>query len=123
MIDFMAALPTSGLAPSGHYLVQAYIICTPEEAKSKQIVTYLKDLLDANLKRLMPGYPTQVRWAMYPSIWHLDGVAKTIDNEKPDIKTPIQGLYLVGDCVKAPGIGVNCALSSAKIMRDILVGS
>jgi len=34
MIDFLAALPESGLAPSSHQLVQAYIICSPDEAQS-----------------------------------------------------------------------------------------
>jgi phytoene dehydrogenase-like protein len=57
------------------------------------------------------------------AIWHFDGVAKTIDNTKPDIKTPVENLYLIGDCVKAPGIGVNCAINSARILADILINS
>jgi len=61
-----------------------------------------------------------LNWAIYPAIWHLDGVAKTIENEKPEIKSPVENLYLVGDCVKAPGIGFNCALNSARILNDIL---
>lgn len=118
MIDFMAASPESGLAPSNRHLVQAYIICTPEEAKDKKILVKLKELLDINLKRLIPEYETQLDWAIYPAIWHLDGVAKTIDNDKPSIITPVKNLYVIGDGVKAMGIGFNCALNSARALVD-----
>jgi len=121
MIDFMAAVPESGLAPPAQYLVQAYIICTPDEAKDKKILENLKELLDKNLERLLPDFRSHLRWAIYPAVWHLDGVAKTIDNIKPDIKTPVENLYLVGDCIKVPGIGINCALNSARMLREILL--
>jgi phytoene dehydrogenase-like protein len=57
---------------------------------------------------------------IYPTVWHLDGVAKTIDNIKPDIQTPIENLFLVGDCVKAPGIGINCAIKSARMLSQMI---
>ena len=120
IIDFMTALPESKLSPSMHYLVQAYIICSPDEAKNINILKKLKALLDKNFKYLIPNYQSQLNWVIYPAIWHLDGVAKTIDNEKPEIKTPIENFYLIGDCVKAPGIGINCAINSSRILTDIL---
>ena len=119
MIDFFfSALPTSGLAPKDKSLIQAYVICTPEEARSKPILEKLKKAMDNSMERLIPGFQKQLLWAVYPAIWHLDGVAKTIDNVKPQIKTPIEGLYLVGDCVKAPGIGINCAINSANMLQQ-----
>jgi len=121
MIDFMTALPTSGLAPPSHHLVQAYIICTPAEARNKKTLEMLKELLDKNLTNLMPDCFSHLKWAMYPAVWHLDGVAKTINDIKPDIKTPVKNLYLIGDCVKAPGIGMNCAINSAIMLKDILL--
>lgn len=121
MIDFMAASHESGLAPKSKYLVQSYIICTPKEAKNKEKLLVLKNLLDKNLEKIIPNYKSNLNWAIYPTTWHLDGVAKTIDNIKPEIQTPIENLYLVGDCVKAPGIGINCAINSAKILNDMLV--
>ena len=120
MIEFVTAHPESNLAPKDQYLVQAYAICTPEEAKSKKKLILLKKMLDKNLKKLIPDYQEKLNWALYPAIWHLDGVAKTIDNIKPDITTPVKNLFLIGDCVKAPGIGVNCAVSSAQILTKIL---
>ena len=120
MIDFMAAVPESGLAPPSEYLVQSYIICTPAEAKDKKTLNILRGLLDKNLERLVPGFRSQLKWAMYPATWHLDGVAKTIDNKKPDVRTPVENLYFIGDCVKAPGIGINCSLNSAQLLIDIL---
>lgn len=118
MIDFMSALPESRLSPKGEFLVQSYIICTPDEAKDKKILEKLRILLDKNLNHLLPNYKNDLKWVIYSSIWHLDGVAKTIDNDKPKIETPVKNLFLVGDCVKAPGIGINCALNSAKILTE-----
>jgi len=120
MIDFMSTAHDAGLSPSGEYLVQSYIICTPDEAKNRKVLEKLRKLLDKNLERLMPDFRLHLKWAVYPAVWHLDGVAKTIDNAKPDIKTPIENLYLAGDCVKAPGIGINCALNSVHILMDFL---
>ena len=120
MIDFMTALPESDIAPKSHHLVQAYIICTPEEAKTKTILVKLRKILDKKLKHLIPDYRSQLQWAIYPAVWQLDGVAKTTDNIKPEIRTPVESLYLVGDCIKAPGIGINCALNSAKMLQAIL---
>jgi len=123
MIDFMSADPNTGLSPPSHHLVQSYIICTPAEARDKKTLDQLKIALDKNLEKLIPNYRSQLRWALYPAIWHLDGVAKTTDNEKPDIQTPIENLYIIGDCVKAPGIGINCAINSARLINEMLMAS
>jgi phytoene dehydrogenase-like protein len=123
MIDFMAAVPESGLSPPSQYLVQAYIICTPAEARNQKILTMLKQLLDKNLQCLIPDFRAHLRWVIYPAIWHLDGVAKTTDNVKPEIQTPIRNLLLIGDCVKAPGIGMNCAINSARICQELLTST
>jgi len=69
---------------------------------------------------MIPDFRLNLNWVIYPAIWHLDGVAKIIKNKKPDIKTPIDNLYLVGDCVDAPGIGINCAINSARILTNLL---
>ncbi|MBU0496609.1 MAG: FAD-dependent oxidoreductase [Candidatus Thermoplasmatota archaeon] len=120
MIDFMATDRKAGLSPPDTYLIQSYIICTPQEAKDPQMVKQLRSLLDKNLEKLIPHYIEHLAWALYPVIWHLDGVAKTIQNDKPRIVTPIENLFIIGDCVKAPGIGVNCAINSARILTDKL---
>jgi hypothetical protein len=120
MIDFISAKAETGLSPPSHYLVQSYIICTPKEARDKKILNKLKVALDKNLERIIPQYHSQLHWAIYPSIWHLDGVAKTLINTKPDIQTPVENLYIIGDCVKAPGIGINCAINSARIIQEML---
>lgn len=121
MIEFVTAVPESKLAPEGKHLVQSYVICTPDEAKSKEKLVLLKEILDKNLEHLIPGFQEYMDWSFYPTVWHLDGVAKTIDNVKPDVRTPVENLFLIGDCVKAPGIGVNCAVRSAQILKNILI--
>ncbi|VVB61599.1 Putative thiazole biosynthetic enzyme [uncultured archaeon] len=123
MIDFMSAVENTGLSPPSHQLVQSYIICTPKEAQDKKTLNKLKMVLDKNLERLVPNYQYQLRWAIYPAVWHLDGVAKTIDNAKPEIETPVKNLFIIGDCVKAPGIGINCAINSARILQETFIRS
>lgn len=120
MIDFMASSSDSGLAPLSKFLVQSYIICSPEEAKDHKTLEKLKKLLDLNLMRLINDYKDHLNWAIYLAIWHLDGVSKTIDNDKPNIITPIENLFIIGDSVKAMGIGFNCALNSACKLMEIL---
>jgi len=123
MIDFITALPDTGLALPNAHLVQAYIICTPKEAQTKKTLEHLREILENKVKSLIPRFHSQLQWALYPAVWQLDGVAKTIDQVKPEITTPVDNLYLVGDCVKAPGIGINCALNSAKKFQTIFSGS
>lgn len=118
MIDFMISNPKTGVAPPSNYIVQSYIVCTPSEALDKKMLQKLRYALDKNLEKIIPDYKANLNWCFYPAIWHLDGVAKTIDNEKPDIKTPVENLFLIGDCVKAPGIGVNCAINSARLLSE-----
>lgn len=120
MVDFMASDASSNLSPPGAFLVQSYIICTPEEAKNKELMISLRKVLDRNLARLIPDYERSLNWALYPAVWHLDGVAKTIDNPKPVITTPIENFYVIGDGVKAMGIGFNCALNSARLVAEKL---
>ncbi|RLF38132.1 MAG: NAD(P)/FAD-dependent oxidoreductase, partial [Thermoplasmata archaeon] len=119
MIDFMTCLDRE-ISPRNHYLVQAYAICTPEEARKKKVLDKLMEIIESNLEKLMPGFKTYTNWILYLPVWHLDGVAKTIENKKPPLITPIENLYLVGDCTKAPGVGVNCAMSSAKLLHEII---
>ena len=116
MIDFMAADLTARISPKDASLVQSYIICTPEEAKDKAVLHRLRQILDKHLGMLIPDFKEQLNWALYPSVYHLDGVAKTIDNAKPSIETPIENLFVIGDGVKAYGIGFNCALNSARLL-------
>ena len=73
------------------------------------------------MENIIPDFRSNLRWVIYPAIWHLDGVAKTINNDKPEVKTPIKNFYLVGDCVNAPGIGFNCAMNSAWRVKDFIV--
>ena len=122
MIDFKPSHPRTKMAPPGRALVQAYIICTPDEARDAAMLRRLRDMLDANLARLVPDWQSRLEWALYPSIWHLDAVAKTIDNPKPSVKTPLEHFYLVGDSTEGKGVAVNCAADSARLLMKELGG-
>ncbi|MFO8110242.1 MAG: FAD-dependent oxidoreductase [Thermoplasmata archaeon] len=120
IIDFQTARPEMKMSPKGQYLVQAYIICTPKEAVDRKKVEMLIDSMDRHLELLIPDYRDKLLFAIYPSIYHLDGVAKTIYCDKPTSDTPIKNFYLVGDSIKAPGIGMNCAVSSGLELAERL---
>ncbi len=120
MIDFKMADPMSGMSPAGKYLVQAYVICTPDEARSKKKVEMLRAVLDKYMENLIPSFRKKMEWCIYPSIWHLDGVAKTIDNEKPAVGTPVKNFFIVGDSTNAKGVGINCAADSANLLMEEL---
>jgi hypothetical protein len=120
MIDFKTACPEVGLSPKDRYLVQAYVICTPEEAHNTAVVTHLRAALDYWMRKLIVDFDEQLNWAIYPATRQLEGVAKSMVNEKPSVETPIDNFYLIGDCIKAPDIGVNCAVHSAKRVADLL---
>ena len=115
MIDFKMHWMTN-LAPKGKYIVQSYVICSPEEAKSKRKMEELAEILDKNLEKLLPN--KKIEWNVYASIWHLDGVAKTIDCIKPNVATPVQDLYIAGDCVASKGVGMNCAIDSSRLIME-----
>jgi len=78
--------------PKGSYLVASICYLYTNEAKNKEVLNKLKYILDKNLNQMIPEFDKKLNWSIYPAIWHLDGVAKTIDNEKPQIKTPIDNL-------------------------------
>ncbi len=120
MIDFKMALQHGLLSPKRKYIVQSYIVCTPEEAKNKRKWHEMAEMIDKNLEKLLPNYKKSLEWSIYNTIWHLDGVAKTVDNEKPDVVTPVKNLYLAGDSVISKGIGINCAIDSARLIREKL---
>jgi protoporphyrinogen oxidase len=120
MIDFKLADPSMGMAPKDRYLIQAYIICSPREAKNEKKLEVLKNILDKWMEKIIPNFHADLEWTIYPTTWHLDGVAKTIDNEKPSCITPIKNFYLVGDCVKSIGVGMNCAVDSSIKLFKIL---
>ena len=120
MIDFKMASQHGLLSPKKKYIVQSYLICSPEEAKDKRKWYEMAAMIDKNLEKLIPDYKKSLEWSIYNVIWHLDGVAKTVDNEKPSIVTPVKNLYLAGDSVNSKGIGINCAIDSARLIREKL---
>ncbi|HUS98864.1 MAG TPA: FAD-dependent oxidoreductase [Candidatus Thermoplasmatota archaeon] len=120
MIDFKTAFPATGLSPKGRYLVQAYIICTPDEAKKMAVMIRLREALDSWMRKVIVDFDTQLVWVIYPATQRLEGVAKSMVNEKPSIETPINNFYLIGDCMKSPDIGVNSAVNSANHVASLL---
>lgn len=115
MIDFKMNYK-NGVAPNKKCLIQSYAICSPEEAKNKNKAIELSEIIEKNIEKLIPDYEKRTEWNIFSSIWHLDGVAKTIDCIKPDVETPVKNLYFAGDCVASKGVGINCSADSANLI-------
>jgi len=120
LIDFKTACPDSGLAPKNRYIVQAYIICTPDETQNKKLIKQLKNVLDSLMRILILDFDKQLLWAIYPVTKQLEGVAKIITNKRPSITTPINNFYLIGDCVKSSDFGINSCVNTAKKVEEII---
>jgi len=117
MIDFKMNY-LNGVAPHGKCLVQSYVICTPQEARNADKMEELREMVERNIEKIVARYRKKMEWYLYSSICHLDGVAKTIDNEKPGVITPVKNLYIAGDSVDSKGVGINCAVDSARLVAD-----
>jgi len=117
MIDFKMNF-LNNVAPPGKCLVQSYVICTPEEARDVRKMEELREMVERNLEKIIPSYRKKMEWYLYSSVCHLDGVAKTIDNEKPEVRTPVKNLYIAGDSVNSKGVGVNCAIDSSRLVME-----
>ncbi|MEM2258833.1 MAG: FAD-dependent oxidoreductase [Candidatus Thermoplasmatota archaeon] len=99
-------------------IIQSYAICSPEEAKNKEKMNELKEIIDKNLQKIIPE--KKIKWYIYSAVKYLDGVAKTIDCIKPGVATPVKNLYVAGDYVNSKGVGINCAADSANLISSIL---
>ncbi|MBC7128929.1 MAG: FAD-dependent oxidoreductase [Thermoplasmatales archaeon] len=100
-------------------LIQSYAICSPEEAKNKEKMNELMEIIEKNIKKIIPE--KKVKWHIYSAVKYLDGVAKTIDCIKPSVVTPIKNLYIAGDYVNSKGVGINCAADSSNLISSILL--
>ncbi len=70
IIDLQTAKPEMDMSPNGEYLIQAYIICTPEEAKDKDKVKTLRKALDKNMELVLPNYKDAL---LFESVYSLNG--------------------------------------------------
>ncbi|MEA3223767.1 MAG: FAD-dependent oxidoreductase [Thermodesulfobacteriota bacterium] len=113
-------------APGGKYLMAAYAPVTEKEAKDKGLmVKACKHIIDY-LERRYPGFKKSVDWALFPTCWKLEGVAKS-KSQAGTLKAPVEapgikGLYFTGDTIKGYGVAMDCAVAAALICASRVTG-
>jgi len=113
-------------APGGKHLMTAYAPVTETEARDRDLMFKACKLLVDYLEGRYPGFRQSVDWALFPTCWRLEGVAKSKTQAgtlKAPVEAPgIQGLYFAGDTVKGYGVAMDCAAASALICASRITG-
>jgi prolycopene isomerase len=114
-----------GLAPPGKQLVIAGTAAPPKA--SGELCSAILDIVHRRVCDLFPGFEDSILWQSRSSrsdaeslTWHPAGEAIGIGQFpdqvgalRPDHKTPISGLWLVGSDAGARGVGTEMAAGSA----------
>jgi prolycopene isomerase len=69
-------------APGGRHLMTAYAPVTEKEAKDKDLMVR-PAAHHRLLERRYPGFKKSVDWALFPTAWKLEGVAKSKTRRAP----------------------------------------
>ena len=113
-------------APGGKHLFTAYAPVTEKEAKDKGLMVKACLLIMDYLERRYPGFRKSIDWALFPTAWKLEGVAKS-KSQAGTLKAPVsapgvEGLYFAGDTVKGYGVAMDCAVAAGLICASKLTG-
>lgn len=113
-------------APGGKHLMTAYAPVTEKEAKNRDLMVKACRLIIDYLERRYPGFRKSVDWALFPTAWKLEGVAKS-KTQAGTLKAPVEapgveGLYFAGDTVKGYGVAMDCAVAAGLICASCITG-
>ena len=130
----MTTVSDPDLAPPGkHILIAGSMI--PEELDNKELGEAVLDNMEATLGRLFPGFEEHVIWKHRTNLEYTNGLsgrgtgdviglAQTyyqVGKNKPDPRTPVDGLWLVGCDAGGRGVGTEQAADSAlKVSKMIM---
>lgn len=113
-------------APGGKHLLTAYAPVTEKEARDKPLMLKACRLIMEYFERRYPGFGKSVDWALFPTSWKLEGVAKS-KTQAGTLKAPIEapgikGLYFAGDTAKGYGVAMDCAAAAGLICASKITG-
>ncbi len=113
-------------APGGKHLFTAYAPVTEKEATDKELMAKACNYIMDYLEKKYPGFKESVDWALFPTSWKLEGVAKS-KTQAGTLKAPVeapgvQGLYFAGDTVKGYGVAMDCACAAGLICASKITG-
>lgn len=113
-------------APGGKHLLTAYAPVTEREAKDKDLMVKACRIIMDYLERRYPGFRDSVDWALFPTSWKLEGVAKS-KSQAGTLKAPVEapgvkGLFFTGDTVRGYGVAMDCACAAGLICASRVTG-
>lgn len=113
-------------APGGRHLFTAYAPVTEKEAMDKDLMLRACKYIMDYLEKRYPGFRDSIDWALFPTSWKLEGVAKS-KTQAGTLKAPVeapgvQGLYFAGDTVKGYGVAMDCACAAGLICASRITG-
>ncbi len=98
-----------GLAPEGRQLFTMFYPTSLEDMRDRAIVAKRKKELWAAVRRALPGVEKHLLWKRECALAMIDGVQVNVDqteDKRPGVRVPgLDGVFLVGDSVAAPGAG------------------
>ncbi len=97
------------VAPAGKQILTWFMPTEPGDVSDSQKARELESRLEDAIKRVFPGMEQAVEWRRAMHLSMVDGVEVNVSQhrgKRPGYKVPgIEGLFLVGDSLKAPGAG------------------
>ncbi|MFH0727086.1 MAG: FAD-dependent oxidoreductase [Pseudomonadota bacterium] len=113
-------------SPGGKHLFTAYAPVTEKEARNSELMVKASKLIMDYLERRYPGFQDSIDWALFPTSWKLEGVAKSKTQAgtlKAPVKAPgVSGLFFAGDTVKGYGVAMDCACAAGLICASEITG-
>ncbi len=98
-----------GLAPEGKQLLTMFYPTSREDIRNRTIAAKRKKELWAAVLRCLPGIEKHLLWKRECALDMIDGVQVNVDqtgDKRPGVRVPgLEGVFLVGDSVSAPGAG------------------
>ncbi len=115
-----------GIAPEGKQLLTMFYPTSIEDMKNRATAARRRKELWAAVRRVFPGIEKHVLWKRECALPMIDGVQVNVDqteNKRPGVRVPgLEGVYLVGDSVAAPGAGGDVGNESVLIAYRAITG-
>ncbi len=122
------------LAPPGKHVLLAGT-AVPADLSASDMADTILDRMERRIPKLLPGIEKHILWKHRTNLSYIDGMggrgageviglAQSYDQvgeNKPDPRTPVEGLYLVGCDAGGRGIGTEQAADSALKVREMIL--
>lgn len=123
---FMPTNICPNLAPAGHQLFEASIICEYDIRKDPEKLHHMMDMLQKDLQDWFPGWDREALWVK--NYFHYEEPKRTpgrVGRHRPGYTVEgVEGLFLCGDSVGSRALpGLECAADSAMYCTELILAA